>query len=133
MPQENVELLFRMLIDAYNGGDVEAMVELMDPEVEWCPLSAQVEGDESYRGRDGIRLWAANSAAVWDEIEARVDEVRVLDDTVLALGGLQGRFHSGVALKMDVAWVYRYRDGLMIWGRLYKKRAEAFEAVGLSE
>jgi ketosteroid isomerase-like protein len=133
MSQENVELLFLNLIDAYNRGDVEAMVDLMHPEVEWYPLSAQVEGDESYRGRDGIRLWAANSAAVWAEIEARIDEVRVLDETVLAFGGLQGRFHSGVELEMDVAWVYRFRDGLMIWGRLYTKREDALEAVGLSD
>jgi hypothetical protein len=68
-----------------------------------------------------------------DEFEASVSECRDLGDTVIAFGRLRGQFKSGVALEVEIAWVARYRDGLLVWGRVYRTRAEAFEAVGLRE
>jgi hypothetical protein len=54
-----------------------------------------------------------------------------LGDTVIAFGQLWVRFKSGVALEHEIAWVARYRDGLLSWGRTFRIRAEALEAVGL--
>ena len=56
MSQENVEA-FKRWIDAYNRQDVEAMVEEMDPEVEYHPVLPMLLGGEAtvYRGHDGVR------------------------------------------------------------------------------
>ncbi|MEA2346884.1 MAG: hypothetical protein QOG62_671 [Thermoleophilaceae bacterium] len=132
MSQENVDAFHRGL-DAYNQRDVEAMVAISHPDIEWHPLSAQVEGDESFRGHDGLRRWWANMEATWEEIEASIDEVRDLDDATLAFGRLRGHWRSGVPVDAEVAWVYRFRDGLAIWGRVYTRREDALEAVGLEE
>ena len=106
MSQENVESLKRA-IEAYNRRDIEPLLETSDPEIEWYPFTAQVEGDEAYHGHDGLRQWWANIDAAFEEFEASVDEVRDLDDTVLALGHLRARFRSGVALDTEIGWVVR--------------------------
>ena len=132
MSQENVKSLKRA-IEAYNRRDIEPLLETSDPEIEWYPFTAQVEGDEAYHGHEGLRQWWANIDAAFEEFEASVDQVRDLDDTVLALGHLRTRFRSGVALDTEIGWVVRFRDGLGVWGRAYQSHAEALEAVGLRE
>jgi ketosteroid isomerase-like protein len=132
MSQENVEALKRA-IEAYNRRDIGPLLESSDPEIEWYPFTAQVEGGEAYHGHEGLRQWWANIDAAFEEFEATMDEVRDLDDTALALGHLRARFRSGVTLDTEIAWVIRFRDGLGIWGRAYQSHAEALEAAGLSE
>ena len=124
---------FYRALGGYNRGDVEAMVETYHPECEWFPFTAQVEGDEPYRGHEGIRRWWANIDATFSELEASVDEVRDAGDTVVALGRLRAQFRSGVSLDTEIGWFIRYRDGLAVWGRAYQSHAETLEAAGLSE
>ena len=83
MSQENVAL-FRKAIDCYNRRDLESMLQMWHPEAEWYPFTAQVEGDDAYHGHEGLRGWWANVDATFEEIEASVEEVRDLGDTVLA-------------------------------------------------
>jgi ketosteroid isomerase-like protein len=132
MSQENVEL-FRKAVDAYTRGDIEAFLETAHPDAEWYPYTAQAEGGEAYRGHEGIRRWWSNLESNVDQFEASADECRDLGETVIAFGQLRLRFKSGVTLGQEIAWVARYDDGLMLWGRTYRTRAEALEAVGLSE
>jgi ketosteroid isomerase-like protein len=132
MSEENVKTLKRV-IEAYNRRDIEPLLEASDPEVEWYPFTAQVEGDEAYHGHEGIRQWWANIDAAFEEFEATVGEVRDLDDTAVALGRLHARFRSGVSLDTEIGWVVRFRNGLGVWGRAYQTHAEALEAAGLSE
>jgi ketosteroid isomerase-like protein len=79
MSRENVELMRRGL-DAYNRRDVEAMLELVDPDVEWyAALDVLLGGDETvYRGYEGIRALFATIDETFSELEAEVTEVRDL-------------------------------------------------------
>jgi ketosteroid isomerase-like protein len=130
--QQNVEMLHEA-VDAYGRGDVEAFLEAAHPDVEWYPFTAQAEGGGAYQGHEGVRRWWSNLVSNLDEFEVNVNEWRDLGDTVIAFGELRGQFKSGVALEQEVALVARYRDGLLVWGRAYRTRAEALEAVGLRE
>ena len=132
MSQENVEL-FRKGMDAFLLGDIEPLLETSHPEIEWYPFSAQVEGDVAYHGHEGVRKWWANLTATFDEFEASIDEVRDQGEVVLALGRLRARFRSGITLDTEVGWVFRFRNGLAVWGRAYQSHAEALEAAGLRE
>jgi ketosteroid isomerase-like protein len=64
MSRENVEA-FRRALAAYNRREVEPMVEVTHPEIEWYPLSAEVEGSLSFRGHEGLRQWFANLHATY--------------------------------------------------------------------
>ena len=130
MSQENVDL-FRKGMDAFLLGDIEPLLETSHPEIEWYPFSAQVEGDVAYQGHEGVRQWWANLTATFEEFEAGIDEVRDQGEVVLALGNLRARFRSGITLDTEVGWVFRFRNGLAVWGRAYQSHAEALEAAGL--
>ena len=132
MSQENVAT-FERVIEAYNRREIEPLLETSDPEIEWYPFTAQVEGDEAYHGHEGLRQWWANIDAAFEDFEASVDEVRDLDDTVVGLGRLRARFRSGVNLDTEIGWVIRFRGGLGVWGRAYQSHADALEAAGLTE
>jgi ketosteroid isomerase-like protein len=132
MSQENVEAFNRALA-AYNRGNVEPMVEVSHPEIEWYPLSAEVEGGVCFRGHEGLRQWFANLHATFEEFEASVDDVRDLGDVVLALGGVHLRFRTGGILNTEAGYLSRFRDALAVWARMYPSHARALEAAGLSE
>jgi hypothetical protein len=52
---ENVDAVLRF-IDAYNRRDVEAMLEDLDPAVEWRPAFPLSLGEATvYRGHEGAR------------------------------------------------------------------------------
>jgi ketosteroid isomerase-like protein len=132
MSQENVDL-FHKAVDAFARGDLDAYLEAAHPDCEWYPFSAQAEGGEAYLGHEGVRRWWSNLESSLDEFKASVDECRDLGNTVIALGRIRLRFKSGVTHEQEIAWVARYRDGLLIWGRTFRSRAEALEAAGLRE
>ena len=132
MSQQNVEA-FKRGVEAYNRGDVEPMVEVSDPEIEWYPLSAEVEGGVSFHGHEGLRQWFANLHATFEEFEASIDELRDLGDVVLGLGHAHLRFRSGVILNTEAGYLSRFRDALAVWARMYPSHAAAIEAAGLRE
>jgi ketosteroid isomerase-like protein len=118
-------------MEAFLRGDVEPLLEMSDPQIEWYPFSAQVEGDAAYHGREGVRRWWENLTATFDEFEATIDTVREDGDRIVALGHLRARFKSGITLDTEVGWVFRFRDGLAVWGRAYQSHAETLQAAGL--
>jgi ketosteroid isomerase-like protein len=134
MSQENVEVVRRML-RAFNDGDVEAIVAECDPAVEWEEQS--IPGVEPlYRGHEGVRRWWA--AAILQEdlgsIEGRLEDVREADDTVIASVRFEGEGRSsGARVQMHVHLVLTFRDGKAVRRQVFMTRAEALEAVGLSE
>ena len=56
MSEENVELFYEAN-DAFNRRDLDALLALADPEIEWFPRIAELEGGRPYRGHDGVRHW----------------------------------------------------------------------------
>ena len=132
MSKENVEA-FKRGVEAYNRGDLEQMLEVSHPQIEWYPLTAEVEGGLSFRGHGGIRRWWAKLNATFEEFTARFDEVRDFGDVVVALGQVHLRFKSGAILDTEDGYVGRFRDGLPVWVRQYPSHASALEAAGLWE
>jgi ketosteroid isomerase-like protein len=61
MSQENVELLHRAY-DAFNRRDLDALLALCDPDVEFISYTMQVERGDPYRGHDGVRSWSGGSS-----------------------------------------------------------------------
>ena len=60
MSQENVELFYRAM-DAFNRRDLDALLALMDDDVELVPRQVALEGESSFRRHDGVRRW-------WDTV-----------------------------------------------------------------
>ena len=131
MSQENVELAYRAA-EAFNRRDLDAVLALMDDDVEAIPRGARMEG--SYHGHDGIRRLWENVFAVWPDFIVQAVEVRDLGD--LTVTALRTRGHgagSDVPLDESVWQATRWRHGKCVWWRTFDTRAEALEAAGLSE
>ena len=132
MSQENVEIA-RSVHDAFNRRDILALLGLLDPEVEWIPMLAALEGSV-YRGHAGVRRWIQDLDADWEYFKTSPEEFRDLDDWVLILGSWRARGRaSGVQLEdQPGSWLVHLEGGKIMRQQTYTDRAEAFEAVGLS-
>jgi ketosteroid isomerase-like protein len=63
-----------------------------------------------------------------------IEELREGGDWVLALGHIRGQGrHSGVDIDARAGWVARFRKGEVTNFHTYADRADALDAVGLSE
>ena len=121
--------LARQGVEAYNRGDVEALVELSDPGITMVPVRALLEGGE-YRGHEGVRRFLADMDEDWERREIIVDEVRELDDGVLVLGTFTATGRSGNEVRQPVAWHTRYRAGKLLRLVAYTDPAAAARELG---
>jgi ketosteroid isomerase-like protein len=130
MPAENLELIRRAL-DAFDRQDVEGFVKCMDPEIEFEPHLAGVEGN--YRGHDGIRQFMAEGSDVMELLGTDVDEVHDLGNRVLALGAFHVRGRgSGAEDVTPFALLATIRDGRFVHLKDYGNPAEGRRAAGLA-
>jgi ketosteroid isomerase-like protein len=135
MSQENVELV-RQAIEAWNRGDLDAMLQVIDPEVEMTPVIAQlVEGDAVYRGIPGARRFWEDWRIAWNfQWEIGALDLRDVGDSVImiARASLTSQT-SGMELDAPMGVVFTLRNGRVLRVTSHLDPAEALEAAGLSE
>jgi ketosteroid isomerase-like protein len=131
MSQENV-LIMRAALEAFARNDVSGFLRLMDPEVEFEPQLAAVEG--TYVGHDGIRAFFTDAFENLEVVQLRDDDMRDLGNRVLAFvpARIGGR-GSGIETETFLALVATFRDGRIVHLKDYGEKEAALEAVALSE
>ena len=134
MSQENFEVV-RQVIESWNRGDVDGALEAAADDLV-VDMSNAVGLDRGvYRGKAQVReLWTSlRDAAVsirWEAEEIiEVDEERLI---VVLHTRMRGRA-SGAEVDAVSAMLWTVSDGKGRAMKLYQSRAEALEAVGLSE
>ena len=135
MSQENVEA-FKRGLEAGNRGDIEGLLEELDPEVEWhSALHAFLRGEQTvFRGHEGVREMLGDLNDAFGEIHIEISEIRDLGDGLVAIGHTRTRGRgSGVETETPLAFVTEVRNGKTISIRAYLDPKEALEAAGLSE
>jgi ketosteroid isomerase-like protein len=133
MSQENVETCKRAFV-ALERLDIDAALTFVDPEIVF--QSAIVSGADggTYRGHDGLRKWAAESDAAFEELRTVPQEFRDLGDDVLILAHITARGRgSGAPVESPAAFVCTLRDGRIVRAKGFLNWAEALEAAGLAE
>jgi ketosteroid isomerase-like protein len=135
MSEENVEA-FKRGLEAGNRGDVETLLEVLDPAVTWrSALHALLGGEATvYRGHDGVREMLRDLNEAFDEIQIEISEIRDLGDRLVAIGRNRARgAASGADVGSPFAFVAEFKNGKAISIRGYLDPTEAIEAAGLSE
>jgi ketosteroid isomerase-like protein len=128
--EENVELA-RRAFDAFAERDVDALVELMDDDVEFLPVTANLTtGGMPYCGHAGIAGYLEDVGRVWKELRVHPDEFRHGGECVVALGRIHAR-GGGMIIDRPTGWVWRMRAGKIVWGRVYASQEEALRDAGL--
>jgi ketosteroid isomerase-like protein len=131
MSRQNVEL-YRRCIEAFNRRDLDALLALMDNDVE--PVSRLLPIEGGLKGHEGVRRWWDSWFDVWPDYRIEIVGVRDLGDVTLAT--LHGHGHgaeSDVPFEDMAFQVARWRHGKCVLWHVFNNRAEALEAVGLSE
>jgi SnoaL-like protein len=131
MSQENVSV-FLECVAAVSRDDWEAAIERFDPQIDWVPQRAPVQG--TYVGHDAVRRFAQDTRDTFEVFEPRYSDIRDLGDRVLAIGKLRIRGRgSGVETEVPSAVLARFESGLLIEFRDYVEATKALEAAGLRE
>ena len=133
MSEHNLEIA-RASLAAMAAGDLDALLRLYHPEVEYLPLThTQVEG-RGYRGHAGVREYFAEADSLWEEMHPVADSMRTSGNDVVVIGRCEFRGRaSRIETQTPMAWVITVHEGLIVRYRGFATPAEALEAAGLSE
>jgi ketosteroid isomerase-like protein len=130
MSQENVEAA-RGVIEAFNRRDLDAYLALMDPAVEITP---RMIGQGSYRGHEGVLRYWHELFRTLPDFTIEIVEIQNFEDVVLLGVRIRGHGMGSDAPFEEAAWATaKARHGKCLWWRAHSSKAEALEAVGLSE
>jgi ketosteroid isomerase-like protein len=133
MSEENVDA-FKHGTDAANRRDVEGVLSVLHPEVEWHAALPMLGGDTVYRGHEGVREFLRELWEVLADTRLDFPDIREAGDQVVAIGHLRGRgVASGVETETPFGYVAEFENGKAIRIRAYLDPKEALKAVGLSE
>jgi ketosteroid isomerase-like protein len=133
MSQENVELAYRAQ-DALNRRDIDALLVLADPDIEFTPAILELEGGGSYRGHDGLRSWWAEMLTVFPDYRTEADEVRDHGDVTITRARLRAHGTESGALVEEAFWsVAEWRNEKCVRFQTFRTETEALKAAGLPE
>jgi ketosteroid isomerase-like protein len=128
----NVEVV-RRLFEAFTRRDVESLVELLDPGVQFEPAPTYARPHRTYLGHSGLRQYLEDVAGTWERLDVTVQEYRHSGSYVLAFGRIYAAGKGSVA-DDPATFVWRLDgDGKVTWGKVFRRRAVALEVVGLVE
>ena len=126
--------LVRKIFDAFEHRDVDALLELAHPDVEFSAVTARIAADgRPYVGQEGLRRYFEDVDQVWEELRPVPQEHHELPDGVLSLGRVYARGRDGVLVDSPAGWLWRLRDGKVTSGKVFSSREEALSAAGLAE
>jgi ketosteroid isomerase-like protein len=128
MPDSNVELVRRGL-DAVSSGDLEAVIRLLSDDVE-IQSDVELPNSGEFHGHDGFLEWLTAWLDAWESFRVELREATAIGDAVVAsvrqFGTGRG---SGVDVEMDIAYLFRFRDGAIVRVELYADSERALGAA----
>ena len=134
MSEENVQAM-REIVEAWNTTGLDALLEFCPEDVVWFPFHEWPDGDEPRRGHAGVRELMAAWTDYFDGYQVHIQEIRDLDDRVVAHGEMAGQAKgTGVPIRQPLGWVASdFRQGQIGEVHFFLTRDETLEAAGLSE
>ena len=133
MSRENMEIV-RRSYDAFNRGDLDAVLESVDPLIAVEYWGERPDPDRSYHGHAGVREFVGQLREIFPDYRADVEEcIDAGDDVVVVVRNRGTGQTSGLEVDVRSGQVCTLRAGKLVRWRLYSSRAEALEAMGLRE
>jgi ketosteroid isomerase-like protein len=126
MPEENLDLI-RAGFAAHNRGDLDALVELYDPDVVFETLLLG-----THRGNEAIRLIFEENQKTLSGYDVEPVELIEFGDQVVAVAQVTG---VGPVSQMSMdggtfAFLFTVKDGRIVREQAFRNKDEAVEAAG---
>ena len=132
MSQTTLEI-FRRAQEAYNEGDWDAALAVMDPNVEFDLTRAAPDG-QIYRGYEGVKTFWRMLRDVFGTLRNEPEEVIDGGNRLFTRIRLRSTGHASGAMTEEVLYqIITLDKGRAIRVEFFRDRAEALEAAGLSE
>ena len=135
MSQENVDAL-RRLYGEWAKGDLWALREIADPDIEWEwseALASVTGGPRVCKGLEEIGAATREWLAAWDSYWMTADDFIDTGKEIVVPMRLHARAGSDRVVEGRTAAVWSFRNGKAVGVRYDDDPAEALEAAGLSE
>ena len=128
MPTESDIDVVRAVFEAFTERDLEGVLAHADENIEFSAVTGDHAGrTEPYRGHDGIRQYFRDVAAVWDDLRIVPGDYRSNGDTILVTGRVSARSPARIVAG-STGWIWRVRDGRVVFARVYPSAADAMAA-----
>ena len=132
MSQENVEVV-RRHVEAWNRRDMATLSALWrsDAEIDWSRARGPLKG--VYRGPGEIETLWNEWFFTFEEAQIETHGFTDAGSEVVVSNTTHFRGRQGIEVSASSTWVFTVENGQITCLRLFHERAEALEAVGLSE
>jgi ketosteroid isomerase-like protein len=132
MADRNVEIA-RRAYDAFAHGGVDAILDFLDPEIEWRMFEQFARDPRVYTGHAGVREVLGMFEENYDDFRAEPQEFIDAGDRVAVPVRLRGREKgTGEEASFELVQVWTVGDDRATRLDVYSTREEALRAVGLS-
>ena len=117
---------------AYNERGSEAVIEFLDPDIEWH-TRPDLPDSGTYRGQDGFRRLISRFEEVMDDIYMEAGDVIDAGEQVIVRLRWGGRGKSsGVEFEEnEETWILAVRDGKIVRVDEYATKEAALKAAGI--
>ena len=132
MSAADVELIERMY-RAWNSGDMAALIDVFDAEVEVHPALGAFLASTVYRGHEGVAAWYEETYEPWAELHAEPQRFIDAGERTVVVAALRARVPGGrVDVEAELAQVVTVRDGKIVRLDGYEEPDAALAAVVVS-
>lgn len=119
--------------EAMGRGDFNAVLDLMDPEIE-IHDRPEIPDPQTYRGREGVLSALSQNLESFDDLEMVPESFVEEGDQMVVCILLRGRGRvSGVPVEDRLAHRWTIRDGRAVALQVYSDPADALRAAGLAD
>jgi ketosteroid isomerase-like protein len=124
------EDIVRRSFEAFRARNVADLLDLLDPELEFRPVTALGLTAPTGHGHRAIEMWMDGIARSGAEPLAVPRTIELVgDELVLAAGVLSERGRMAGRFAASVAWVFRVRHGRIVSAFGYPSEAAARRAI----
>ena len=125
------EQVVRRLFEAFSHRAMDAALVLLDPEVVFQPVTAQVtRAGEPYRGHAGMRRYMTDVQATWEELTIRPARIRAAGNAVVAMGLTSATARGGGSFEdVPTTWMFKFRDHLVVHIQIFSDPSHARDAL----
>jgi ketosteroid isomerase-like protein len=132
MSEENVEIV-RAVYERWSEGDFRASADLLDPHVALV-LGSEFPDAGMHSGVEAVAAYTRGLLEPWTHFTMEAEEIMGAGDSVLAAVRQRGvGSTSGVPTVLSYFTLWTFRGRKVIHIESFRDRAEALEAMGLSE
>jgi ketosteroid isomerase-like protein len=126
--------LVRRFWEAWESGDLEAVFAFYDPDIVWVQHTGPIEMHGAYLGHDGVRKAWRDWLVSFSTFEVHANSFVDAGDNVIVGFRMSGLGRTSEAPVDLLGWsVHTLRNGRLIRTDVFERKAEALEAVGVSE